>query len=309
MPKKSPLIFILLFVCFTLVCFVDTEKSIASWIEKVDKRSFSISEKGHVSIKNISGDIFIHSWEKKKVELIVTKRVETLLKEKAENVLEKIEVKIASQEDLLEIETRYPVSSWWNQIISLSSIPKVNYEIWLPLDVSIEIECVSGVIQVGGRDGDVCVKLTAGRVELDDIRGDVNVNTTSGDIFINNSAGIFTVSSVTGDIHITKARGSVSKAQTRTGDIWVELEEVNKNWTEMILTTTTGDINLFLPWNIQAEVDASTITGQIESEFEIIVQGTIKKRTLRGRIGRGGGKIKLRVTTGNIFLKKIKSAV
>ena len=91
--------------------------------------------------------------------------------------------------------------------------------------------------------------------------------------------------------------------RTSSGEIWVELEEIYEEIAEMNFQSSSGDINLSIPSDVGADIDISTTSGRITTDFAI--EGTIQRNELRGAIGEGDIFIKLRTTSGHITLAKM----
>ncbi len=64
-------------------------------------------------------------------------------------------------------------------------------------------------------------------------------------------------------------------------------------------------ISLFLPSDIDAEVDIRTTSGRISTDFGITVEGTFDRNELRGTIGAGGILIRLRASSGDVSLRSL----
>jgi len=130
------------------------------------------------------------------------------------------------------------------------------------------------------------------------------VSTISGDINIQSSEGNIMAKSVSGDIKIIETKGVVSSIDTTSGDIWVELEEIDSTSSGMNFSSISGDIDLFLPESIEADIDTQTVSGKINTDFKIVVQETLGKRgKVQGTIGGGGVRIKFKTISGDISLK------
>jgi DUF4097 and DUF4098 domain-containing protein YvlB len=71
----------------------------------------------------------------------------------------------------------------------------------------------------------------------------------------------------------------------------------------------SGSVTVSLPSGLDADVEASTVSGAITSDFPITVGGGSRRdgfssRKLSGTIGRGGPRIELRTVSGAIHLEK-----
>src|SRR2546430_17466229 len=61
------------------------------------------------------------------------------------------------------------------------------------------------------------------------------------------------------------------------------------NWTDGVeFTTVNGGITLDLPSDLSTEVRASTVNGDLVTDFPLLVTGKFGPRHLHGTIGNGG---------------------
>ena len=168
----------------------------------------------------------------------------------------------------------------------------------------------SGSIRIRGveesdRPNDIRVHASSGNVTLKDIVGDIDAETSSGKIDAENVEGIITARASSGNIKILEAQGGVKAVRTSSGEIRVELEEIYEELSEMSFQSTSGDIDLSIPSDTAADIDISTTSGRITTDFALTVEGTMERNELRGTIGGGGILIKLRATSGDVTLGKM----
>jgi len=301
----------------SLIAFVSA--SFAAQVQEEMEQTFPLAEEGSVSVENVAGEILIHAWDEDEVKMVATKWVRAFTKKRAQELLEVIEINITANEDQIDIDTEFP---WWNQLDPTSSA-RVDYELWVPPSAQVSAQSVSGSIQVVERENDVWAKTTSGTLEIEGIVGNVEAKTTSGAIEVRDVEGesivadstsgkvtldkvegIIEAHSVSGRVNIEDSKGAAKSVRTTSGGIWVELKEVTETVSRMLLTSTSGDVTLLLPKDISADIDVQTTSGRIRSEFKILVEGEIEKRSLRGTIGEGGIKITLKTTSGDISLEK-----
>ena len=57
-----------------------------------------------------------------------------------------------------------------------------------------------------------------------------------------------------------------------------------------------------LPTHINANIDAETVNGRVQTDFPVKIVGKISPRHLRGTIGTGGATLKLITVNGSITL-------
>ena len=164
---------------------------------------------------------------------------------------------------------------------------------------------ILGVEATEGELNDIRVHATSGSIVLKDIESNIDAETSSGGISIDNSQGNISASCSSGDIKIVEAQGTVESLRTSSGKIYVELEEVDEDASQMSLQSSSGDISLFLPADIDAEVDIRTTSGRISTDFRITVEGTSEKNELQGIVGAGGILIRLSATSGDVSLRSL----
>ncbi len=65
-----------------------------------------------------------------------------------------------------------------------------------------------------------------------------------------------------------------------------------------------GGIDVAVPDAFNAEIKASTVNGEIQTDFPITMSGRISKRHIQGTIGSGGRLLEMETVNGGIELKK-----
>ncbi len=132
-------------------------------------------------------------------------------------------------------------------------------------------------------------------------------------------AGIgFTARNVNGSVTAVGLSGPV-KAHTVNGSVEVvtsgraEAQTVNgsinaslgiKRWDEPVsFQTVNGRIEISVPHDLDADLDASTVNGSIESDLPWLVQGKIGRTHMRGTINKGGSPLRLETVNGSIRIR------
>jgi Putative adhesin/Domain of unknown function (DUF5668) len=96
---------------------------------------------------------------------------------------------------------------------------------------------------------------------------------------------------VSGDVHIDNQNGSVEMSpKGPLGNI-----DVNN---------VRGEIDLTMPANAGFQLDAQSIGGEIESDFNVSVDNSGNNATARGNVGKGGPAVRLKADHGTIQLRK-----
>lgn len=127
--------------------------------------------------------------------------------------------------------------------------------------------------------------------------------TVNGDVFASDLPADAEVSSVNGDVEVSAA--GLARGSTVNGSITAAVGKAA--WTGSLrFSTVNGGIRITLPPDIDAEVDASTVNGSIDSDFPITVQGRMRPREFHGTIGKGGRRLELNTVNGSIELRKAR---
>jgi DUF4097 and DUF4098 domain-containing protein YvlB len=122
-----------------------------------------------------------------------------------------------------------------------------------------------------------------GSVEAESLNGDAEGYTVNGSVKLS-TTGLAIAKTVNGSINATMGRA---------------------DWTNGAkFSTVNGGITLHVPSYLSAELNASTLNGEIETDFPITVTGEVSRRRLRGTIGSGGQELNLSTVNGSIKLIK-----
>jgi hypothetical protein len=129
------------------------------------------------------------------------------------------------------------------------------------------------------------IDLVNGGLDVEGVRGDVKASLVNGTVKAQGLAGEVEISTVNGRQEVSLEGPEVSRP--------VRLDSVN------------GRIELSLPPDVNAQVEASTLNGGIDSEFGIQVHRVAMiGHELEGTLGNGGTEIKLHNVNGSITLKR-----
>lgn len=131
------------------------------------------------------------------------------------------------------------------------------------------------------------------QVRLDELR------TVNGDILVRDVEGMVQAHTLNGDIEETGIAGSVV-ARTVNGDVSVRLRALPDAGGRLELDAINGDLTLLLPAEADADLELSTVAGQIESRLLFVAGGPEDDTALRAHLGRGGVAVHLRTIRGSI---------
>ena len=154
-----------------------------------------------------------------------------------------------------------------------------------------------GEYQISGpKRNDVAVRFTvqlprAVLVDASTVNGQVTVADASAPVVVHTVNGAIRAATSRGPINATTVNGSIEAtmgALAAEGD--VELQTVN------------GSITAVLPPDVDAQLDASTVNGRIETDYPIMVTGKVDPRHLSATLGAGGPRLALKTVNGSVRL-------
>jgi hypothetical protein len=208
---------------------------------------------------------------------------------------------------------------------------------------SISIGNVSGNISVIGYDGDTIVvsALVEGRdrelVQIEDssggdrvairvrypdncncnanVRFDVQVprsvsyefdsiQSVSGDLEVSDVTGSLRAKTVSGGVRVKDVSGTVNAA-TVSGSVEVEIRRLEGKG-DMKFSSVSGSVNVRLPADLDAEVEMSSVSGSLRTDFPIPVEEARygPGRKARGRVGAGARTVRLSTVSGRVSLSR-----
>ncbi len=180
-------------------------------------------------------------------------------------------------------------------------------EHWHGISIDYRIEAPAGT-QLSANSG-------SGEVIDEGVGKDAKLQTGSGDIRATGLEGAFTVKTGSGNIVAEQTGQGDVVAETGSGDI--ELKDIHggfhgetgsgdikangtpsSSWT---LQTGSGSIELWTG-NAGVTLDASTGSGSVNSEHEMVVQGSFDHHHIHGTLNGGGPTIRVQTGSGDIRL-------
>jgi DUF4097 and DUF4098 domain-containing protein YvlB len=246
------------------------------YVEREEKR-FTTAGRPDVSLFTFDGSIEVRPWDKSEVEVIVEKRGAD------KNAIADITVSATQTDNRIDVRVEWPrhkgISFGFSKSARLIvSVPASSDIAAKSGDGSIDIERISGKVEL--RSGD-------GSIQARDLAGDVNVQTGDGSITLDGKFSTVRARSGDGSVRIHAAPG------TSAGSEWD-------------ISTGDGSVTLELPDGFNAELDAHTGDGHVDVQGLTLsnVTGEIRRNTIKGRLGSGGPVVRVRTGDGSIRLRR-----
>jgi hypothetical protein len=271
---------------------------LGKYVEREEKH-FSVSGKTDVTVATFDGSIEVRPWDKPEVQVIVEKRA----RDKA--TADEIDIRSEQNGDHIVVEVkarkndRRGMNFGWNLSRSaklIVSMPASADLVAKSGDGSIDVERITGRVEMRSGDGSIRAR---------DVGGDVTAHSGDGSIRIDGVNGAINVD--TGDGSIVLA-GKLSAVRARSGDgsVTIRAGEGSSSSAEWDISTGDGSVTLELPDGFGAQLDAHTGDGGIRMQDVTVsnVSGEIRRNTVRGQIGSGGRLVRVRTGDGSITLKR-----
>ncbi len=226
-------------------------------------QTYPLNANGRLSISNINGSIVVEAWDRNEVRLEYTKTADS--KER----LSQVQVRIDSRPDAINVET--------------------DYGNWKSTKNGEGLYFGNGRLQVAFH---LMVPRTAFLNEVETVNGSVTVS---------NFTNYTKISTVNGTVNATNLRGNANLS-TVNGEVVADFDRLETG-TKVVLSTVNGHVNLVIPSDASATVNADSLNGNITNDFGLRVRkGKYIGRDLYGRIGSGDVRIKLDSVNGALAI-------
>lgn len=171
----------------------------------------------------------------------------------------------------------------------------IDYEIQAPADVFLDASSGSGNITDDSIGDNAKLSTGSGNIHATGLHGGFVVNTGSGDIYANQSGkGDVKAQTGSGNIELRNLHGGL-RAGTGSGDIKVSGSPANA-WH---LETGSGNVEIW-PGSTGFTLDASTGSGSIHTDREMLSQGSSDRHHITGKINGGGPTVRVETGSGDI---------
>ena len=276
--------------------------SFAASADRVDE-VLKVDSDGEVRIEVISGKIVVEGWDKSEV------RVRGNVSDKEQFIF-----KTSGRDTHIEVESEH--GFWGGGRNSGDARLTIN----VPRNSSITTEGASSSYVITGVEGKVDATTMSGDLKLNGGSGKVELESVSGDVTVVGASGKLDLASVSGDVR-AKVDAMRFEASSVSGNIEASIGKSER----IQLQSVSGDIDLDVDFVNGGELDADTVSGDIDirflnkdlsASFEIETGpgGDIKNRitddkgdsfmsfsgSLEFRVGKGKSSVDLETMSGTI---------
>jgi hypothetical protein len=128
---------------------------------------------------------------------------------------------------------------------------------------------------------DLTLKAHNGGISISDVRGQIH--------FDGNNGGV----------HLKRLAGDVTGA-TVNGGVQVELAGLMWDGRQLEVSTRNGGVNVAMPSNYSAHLQAETEAGGVQSDFPVMLEGNMRPRRVDFNVGSGGPLIHVTTRNGRV---------
>jgi DUF4097 and DUF4098 domain-containing protein YvlB len=186
---------------------------------------------------------------------------------------------------------------------------RVDYEVQVPADASIDLESSTGPLYAEKLHGDVEAEGANAAIEVRDISGShMHVKTMAGPITLTNIRdGHVEIDSVSGDVTLTSVTGPLVRVSSTSGRIQYDGDFGHAG--EYRFNSHSGNIEATIPQDASVDVKAQSVHGQVQRDLQIqpkvhtaflVKEGS----SFAGTINKAASSVWLRTFSGKIHLKK-----
>ena len=207
----------------------------------------------------------------------------------------------------------------------------VNYVLKVPRNLIADLKTANGEISVNGMKHGIGARSTNGKIEIANLEGKLDVETANGEIKIHDSKveGKLRVHSSNGEIEIKDVtavgstlpvdiftsngaisfEGDVSEATIESGNGEIDFSPTSKlTLGSVSLHSNNAAINLKLPDNLSAKLEAKTSNGSIDSGAYKTDASEEEAKSVTLSLGTGVGNIQIETNNGSINIDKQDSS-
>ena len=234
------------------------------------QQTYQLGQDGVVNIRSVSGNVRVTGYDGEVIVITATKQGRDR---------EMVSIEDNSTSNRVEVRDRYPERCNCNA--------SVHFEVKVPRRITYRFDSLSSV---------------SGSVDVADVSGELRVKAVSGNVRVKGATGNVNAVSVSGNVEVGEVAGVVS-AKSTSGNVEVAIVSLNNNG-GMEFASVSGDVTVRVPENLDADLDMSSLSGDLRSDFPIQIE---KKeygpgRSARGKLGSGQHRVKMSSVSGNLSL-------
>src|SRR5688572_8408430 len=289
---------IIALACTPLVaCIVGVDSQ--GQIVREEKR-FSVDGAPDLRLTTFDGAIEVRGTDGSQVLVEIEKRGPT------REAVDELRVEATQDGRRIDVEVKRPAREGMGFGINVSTSAKLIVSV--PRHATVLARTGDGGIRIEAVEGRLELRTGDGSIHVSDVKGELVLNTGDGSITVDHAEGRLTLETGDGGVNV---EGNLSVVRMHTGDgsIVYRADTASRMDDDWEISTGDGSVSIYLPPGFNADLDAHTGDGRIRNDLDI--SGTTPsnhdsderdRRTLRGKLGQGGRRLKVQTGDGSITL-------
>jgi DUF4097 and DUF4098 domain-containing protein YvlB len=307
--------------------------------EETDRKTFSVKNATELELSNMSGNIVVIAGSGRDATIEYTRHAWGDTPDEARQQLALVEVNLTTSGDGRgQVWTRYGADRRSHEG-GRRTRSSVDYRVTAPPQTRIRVKSMSGDIEVSRMKGDLSLETLSGDIKVEaggrvslakTMSGDVEISGVTADepLVVSSMSGTVTlrslkaryldINSVSGDVVVKDVSCERAELQTLSGNVEYAGQLLKNGRYEM--KAHSGDIRLTLAGDLGFDIEASSFSGKIRSDFPIkndaardegdeVYAGGVhvrlpKRALFRGTYKDGSATIELTTFSGNIVITK-----
>jgi DUF4097 and DUF4098 domain-containing protein YvlB len=296
--------------------------------EQTDRvvQTVKVGRTGTLDLSNISGDVRVTGSGGDEIIVEAVKRVRHRDPDEARRLLQQLRVEIVTVGDRVEVRTSYPRRGSGERGVSA----RVDYTISVPSGAAVAVKTISGDASVAKVTGEVRAETVSGNVSVIATPNVVLAKTVSGDVAARDVDGAATLSlgTVSGTVVATGVKARSLECGSVSGDIQLSGIQVERLLAKSVsgsiefgaalvkggrydFGSHSGDIRIGLTSQTGFELDASTFSGSVRSDFPVTLRADGaagdrrgSTRTIRGSFGDASAVLSVKTFSGSVVISR-----
>jgi len=211
-----------------------------------------------VSISNLAGKVMVRGWNRLQVHVAYT-----IVSPKVAVDTEQVPSKGPAQ--------KVHLTSYLTDRSEAVPNPVVDYIVEVPAGASLEIHDPQGKVKINSVKGDTSVDSLGGGISVADSAGHLSIRSVGGNIEIIRPSGRVEAYSINGNLHFVNPSSNRLRGTTTSGTIVYKGDFAPGG--DYILSDYSGDITVLCPSNASFELNAKTVRGKLDNEFQLVPRG------------------------------------
>lgn len=255
-------------------------------------KSYTISGRARVHVDSNDGAVRVTTGDSKQVEFRVIYNGYTM--DKNLNITSK------QDGDQVEVSARIRTGISWGWGGMHRSL---RIEVHMPRSADLVVDTGDGSVEAEAIIGNMDIHTGDGHIRVEGAKGEIRLRTGDGSIEGHDLDG--KLEATTGDGHVT-LDGRFDSLNIKTGDGSINARanpgsKLDNGWS---VRTGDGSVDMSLPGDLQANIEASTNDGRISLGIPLTVEGNLGSSQIHGKMNGGGQSLTIHTGDGSIHLSK-----